>query len=79
MASNLFWRPVEHGGPAPGEDPLKLRIRDRYGLSSRREPILLVASECAFLEGLAAAGVEGAKGLVDLVKKHREIEVWEEH
>lgn len=76
MSTNLYWEPARRKKYNTGKDDgLKWALRKRYGEPLRVE---LSASDVGFLEGLACAGQEDARDLIDAIQEHDEISVFEE-
>lgn len=76
MTMNLYWQPV-HTDAEDLDDKLKFILRERYGLGSSVD-VRLNASDTAYLQGLRDAGVKDAQKLLDAIKKHGEIRVFEQ-
>lgn len=76
MSTNLYWEPVrESPGKAVGDVALKAALRNRHTYPV--DEVLGLGTEQAFLEGLAAAGVEGAQELLDAIVKYGAVRVVE--
>jgi hypothetical protein len=82
VSSSLHWRPV----PPPPVDnqlstDLKFRLRAQLWNDHEEwnEPYTINKTFpriMGFLEGLAAAGTEDAKFLLDKINEHGEVQVW---
>ena len=75
MSSSLEWRainPPQHSLP----NELKYTLRKKCG-----DPVrgILTSHDIPYLEGLADAGIKGARQLIELVQEHMEIEVFESY
>ena len=68
MSCSLYWRPV-HDRRSVGGSQLRDAIREECGWQGR-----LDAESLPFLRGLAAAGVDGARELIEAIEKHGMIE-----
>jgi hypothetical protein len=77
MVSNLHWRPIPGGTYVDDSESLKLILRDRHGMYGSDDPIRLGTESIPFLEGLAAGRVGGAEKLIELIRMHGEIEIYE--
>lgn len=51
-------------------------LRDALRAEFGDYPFVLEHSATPFLRGLAAAGVDGAKQLIDAIEQHESIELW---
>ncbi len=77
VSSNLAWKPKETAaGYLP--DRLKYVLAVRYG-DRLTDGIAFSNANIQYLKGLMDAGVEGTGQLIDLIDKHGEIIVFEEH
>lgn len=83
MSSTLFWAPV----PIPPTgyqlaDSLKFVLRKRFGQENLYESeggVVLNSAAMSYLEGLEDAGVEGVTDLIEAIKKHNTVRVYEEY
>jgi hypothetical protein len=72
VSCTLYYQPVTHGSTAGGSI-LRDAICDRYGHEGE-----LDTGAVEFLDGLAAAGVEGAAKLIAAIEKHGRLRFWKE-
>lgn len=71
MSTSLYWKPVlDNKETLP--DALKFIVREHYRL-----PCVVNQTDTGFFRGLAAANIKGAKEVLELIKKHGEIELSE--
>lgn len=72
MSCSLYWKPTK-AGCSIGDNVLRDAIEGEYGL-----PCALDMNAVAFLRGLAAAKVDGARALIDAIEKHGTVEMYKE-
>ena len=73
MSCSLLWKPASREGQHIGDFQLRDALEEEYGL-----PCVLDESAIPFLRGLAAAKVDGAKELRELIESRGPIELWKE-
>lgn len=77
MSQSLYWRPAKPRKESSLPDTLKLILKKRYEtLDCANENDVLDAGALPYLEGLADAGVDGAKELIAAIKRHEQVEIW---
>lgn len=74
MSSSLTWRPRKVENQTLDMN-LKFALRKKYGDCIDH---IFSRDDIGFLEGLAAADVEDAQKLIELIEKYDEVEVKEE-
>lgn len=74
MSYNLYWKPVVSKRHPSLPDALKLVMREEYGTPLHET---VNEDDRGFFRGLAAAKVEGAEEVLDLIDKHGTVELWE--
>jgi hypothetical protein len=72
VSCSLYWRPPGKGHQV-GDFPLRRAIENRFGRTA-----VLDYAAVDFLQGLAAAGVDGATELLEAIEKHDKIEIYQE-
>ena len=76
MSTNLYWRPEYNAGKSVGDDGFKFAMREIYGT---RVNTVLREEDLGILTGLGAAGYrKPAKALMDAIKKHDHVRLYEE-
>lgn len=82
MSSTLMWRPVVpiEGYPLPFalKKTLSRKLWDTDGSTGGGEA-MMTEKDIPHLEGLRDAGIEGANGLIEILRKHGAIVLWHEH
>lgn len=74
MSSNLYWKPVmKESNDLP--DELKYALQKRY--EGYIEGTILEYDDISYLEGLRDAGVKGAQDLIEAIKQHDLVRIWE--
>ena len=74
MSTNLYWEPVEPHPANSLPDKLKFVLRETWGWPVK---CTLDSSNIGFFRGLAAAGIDGAKEVVELLEKYDAIKLEE--
>jgi hypothetical protein len=72
MSCTLYWKPVRQEGKSIGDHQLRDAIREEFG----DYPIRITQDAVPFLRGLAAAKVDGARNLCELIEKYGSIQLW---
>ena len=72
MSQNLYYSPPAKRISLP--DALKYAIRDRRFSSS--EPTSVDASDIQYFEGLADAGIDGAREVIEAIEKYNSITLY---
>lgn len=73
MSCSLHWKPSGNGERVNCGSALRDAIGDEFG-----RKCTLDHHAIAFLRGLAAAKIEGARELIDAIETHGAIDVWQE-
>lgn len=75
MSTSLRWRPNGDGASLDGNYsfPLKDALRGEFGSG-----VMIVSRESVdFLRGLRAGGIGGAQEILEILERHKVIEMWE--
>jgi hypothetical protein len=76
MSQSLYWKPIKPQRHSSLPSQLKFILQKRYDGLETGESIILGEAVQPYLEGLADAGIEGAKELIAAIKRHEQVEIW---
>jgi hypothetical protein len=76
MSSNLCWELYDKPEKTLSS-ALKYKLRVKYMEYGEPVDCVLCESDVSFLEGLYIAGIEGAYKLINLIKSHERVHVYE--
>lgn len=75
MTANLYWEPIIEPKRSLS-DELKYALRKRFDIE-RGQKQRLDESDINYLSGLKDGGVKGTDELIEAIKKHGEVEIFE--